>query len=325
MQKIKLKFILKPEIEKWVSDYFLTILKKHYNIELSDNPDFVITGSEDFRQVEYDCIRIVIIGENQRPDFNICDYAIGFDHIKFEDRYIRFPLYFLYEDTLNKALNKHLSNSIEITNEKTKFCNFIVSNGNADNIRELFFDQLSKYKKVDSGGRYRNNIGGPVNDKFDFQKKYKFSICFENSNTSGYLTEKIFQAFAAKTIPIYWGDINISKPITSGGSGINNKSFINLHDFSSFDQAIDYIKEVDSDSNLFFDMINQPVFIDDNHVEIYKIDLEKFLLNIFNQNTNLGYRRGFGQFRVGVETRFKRAIHLNSRKQLLNELLRNIF
>jgi hypothetical protein len=318
MQKIKLKFVLKPEIEKWVSDYFLNIISKHFEIVISDSPDYVITGSEDFRQVKYDCTRIVMIGENQRPDFNICDYAIGFDHIKFEDRYIRFPLYFLYDDTLNKALNKHLSNSFEITNEKTKFCNFIVSNGNADNIRELFFDELSKYKKVDSGGRYRNNIGGPVNDKLEFQNKYKFSICFENSSTSGYLTEKIFQAFAAKTIPIYWGDSNISKSINNGGSGINPKSFINLHEFPTFEDAINHIKLIDQDPNLFLNFLSEPVFIDENHIHIYKTKFEKFLLDIFSQDPQKAFRRGFGQFRLGIEERYKRSLYPNINMDLLS-------
>jgi len=325
MKKISIKFLLKSEINKWVSDYILNILKKHFIVELSDEPDFVFCGSEEHNQVKYDCVRIVMIGENQRPDFNICDYAIGFDHIQFEDRYMRFPLYFLYEDILEKATTKHISNSSEMFTNKSGFCNFVVSNANADDKRVQYFELLSKYKTVDSGGRFRNNIGGPVVDKLEFQKKYKFSICFENSSTSGYITEKIFQAFAAKTIPIYWGDINISKSINKGGSGINNKSFINLHDFESFEHSIQYIKEIDSDSSLFLDVINQPVFIDNNHLDIYKNNLEKFLLNIFSQNANSAFRRGFGQYRVGIETRLKKSIQLKSRKGLFNELFRNVF
>ena len=36
------------------------------------------------------------------------------------------------------------------------------NNINSDPVRDLFFRQLSKYRKVDSGGRHLNNIGGPV-------------------------------------------------------------------------------------------------------------------------------------------------------------------
>ena len=36
-------------------------------------------------------------------------------------------------------------------------------------------------------------------------KKYKFNICFENSSTPGYVTEKIIQSMYVNSIPIYWG------------------------------------------------------------------------------------------------------------------------
>lgn len=51
-------------------------------------------------------------------------------------------------------------------------------------------DALSQYKLVDSGGRHRNNVGGLVKDKYEFDLSYKFSIAFENSSYQEYLTEK---------------------------------------------------------------------------------------------------------------------------------------
>ena len=39
--------------------------------------------------------------------------------------------------------------------------------------------------------------------------QYKFVITFENSKTPGYMTEKIFNAFLAGSIPIYDGPPNI--------------------------------------------------------------------------------------------------------------------
>ena len=56
--------------------------------------------------------------------------------------------------------------------------------------RTRIFDLLSAYKPVASGGKWRNNVGGPMADKIAFQSKYRFVIAFENSSTSGYLTEK---------------------------------------------------------------------------------------------------------------------------------------
>ena len=42
-------------------------------------------------------------------------------------------------------------------------------------------------------------------DLIRFMNQYKFIICFENSNTAGYMTEKIFNVFHARSIPIYNG------------------------------------------------------------------------------------------------------------------------
>lgn len=42
-------------------------------------------------------------------------------------------------------------------------------------------------------------------------KQYRFCVCFENTHTTmGYITEKIFDVFAAGCIPIYWGPKNIT-------------------------------------------------------------------------------------------------------------------
>ena len=85
------------------------------------------------------------------------------------------------------------------------------------------FEELNKYKRVDSGGRYLNNIGRPegVRDKFAFQSEHKFSLTFENSAHLGYTTEKLLQGFSAGTIPIYWGDPAVE-------NCFNPKAFINI-------------------------------------------------------------------------------------------------
>ncbi|MFR8313282.1 MAG: hypothetical protein ACLVBP_13570 [Ruminococcus sp.] len=43
-------------------------------------------------------VRVFFTGENIAPDFQMCDYAIGFERLLFGDRYIRFPFYYgMYE------------------------------------------------------------------------------------------------------------------------------------------------------------------------------------------------------------------------------------
>ncbi|WP_281650799.1 glycosyltransferase family 10 [Helicobacter bilis] len=85
----------------------------------------------------------------------------------------------------------------------------MVSNNALTDKRDMFFEALSKYKRVDSGGRWKNNIGGNVDDKIEWLKSYKFNLCFENSSYPGYLTEKLFDAFLAGCVPIYWGDTSL--------------------------------------------------------------------------------------------------------------------
>ena len=83
------------------------------------------------------------------------------------------------------------------TGARKKFCNYVVSNYGANPMREQMFETLSRYKRVESGGRSRNNQpdGKPVADKLAFQQQCRFSLAFENAQTIGYCTEKILDAF----------------------------------------------------------------------------------------------------------------------------------
>lgn len=254
------------------------------NIEISDNPDYLFCGvSYDAERLKYNCARIMLTGENYIPDFNIVDYAVGFHYINFEDRYKRVPLYQFYENDYKLAINKHLEYNLD---EKIEFCNFVYSNGrDAMKERDEFFYLLSRYKKVDSGGRHLNNIGGkPVDDKFGFQKKYKFSIAFENASVNGYTTEKILQAFSAGTIPIYYGNPLIA-------SEFNPKAFINCHDFKSFEDVVERVKEIDNNDELFESYLKQPIFCDIEERQDPLREYREFIYNICSQKPEAAIRR----------------------------------
>ena len=67
---------------------FANFLKKYYDIEFSDKPDFLfysVVGNE--HKSYQDCVKIFYTGENILPNFNECDYALGFDYLEFGDRY----------------------------------------------------------------------------------------------------------------------------------------------------------------------------------------------------------------------------------------------
>jgi alpha(1,3/1,4) fucosyltransferase len=266
------------------NNFFTKILETKYDILISDNPDYLFHScfGKDF--LNYDCVRIFYTGENWgKPNFNLSDYALGFDYLSLDDRYLRFPHYFLYPEDYMLAKNKHLITEKAIE-EKVSFCNFIYSNPQPY-ARKLFFDLLSNYKKVDSGGRFRNNLGYRVENKLDFQRKYKFSMAFENITNEGYTTEKIVQAFAAQTIPIYWGNPSISKEF-------NPNSFINCHDFDSFEEVVKRIVEIDNDKELFSKILKEPIYLDDvKQDELGEKQLIKFLSPIFDSSYDLAFRR----------------------------------
>jgi len=155
-------------------------------------------------------------------------------------------------------------NSNDIQSRKEGFCSFVVSNATESEERINFFHELSKYKQVSSGGKYANNVGGPVENKRDFISKYLFNIAFENSSFPGYTTEKIAEPWLEGCIPIYWGDPEVTRDI-------NPDCFINMHDFDCFDAAIAHIKEVDASPELQTKYLSAP-FFKNNEVPEYLQD-----------------------------------------------------
>lgn len=231
---------------------FTDLLSEMYDVELSDQPDYLFYSVFGNEHLKYDnCIRIFYTGENQAPDFNICDYAMGYDHISFGDRYLRMPIYVHYTDKMEKMEVKHLRIDSEADSGRDGFCSFVYSNNSASQERNIFFEKLSAYRQVASGGRFMNNVGGPVADKLEFQGKYKFSIAFENTSHPGYTTEKIVDSFAAGTIPIYWGDPRIAETFNTG-------AFVNCHDYASLDDVVEAVKKIDQDDSLYRRMLHTP-------------------------------------------------------------------
>lgn len=260
---------------------FLNILSKKFEVVIADDPDFIFYADFGRSHINDDRVRIYYTSENLVPDFNVCDYAIGFHHICFEDRYLRSPIYglFRYRADYEWAKTKHVFSSADL-DSKDRFCNFVYSNPKAHGKRTEIFNFLGRYKKVDSAGKYLNNVGGPVRDKHRFQMRYRFSIAFENSSMSGYTTEKIVQASAARTIPIYWGDPNIDMYF-------NERAFINCHKYASFHEVLDRVIEIDTNPRLFESMLRELMLAS---TDIDHEDLEQFLWHILDRGER-NYRR----------------------------------
>ena len=260
------------------------LLSKRFELELVDKPDFLIYSCFGKEFLKYKCVRIFYTGENVRSNFNECDYAFSFDYPVTEKNY-RLPLYRLYLKVFEKLRSSKINVDINsIINEKRKFCNFLYSNPRAQE-RIEFFHKLQGYKQVDSGGRLMNNVGFFIEDKIDFFRQYKFTIAFENSSYPGYTTEKILHAFVANSIPIYWGNPLVAKDF-------NTKSFINCHEYDSFEEVIERIIEVDTHDDLYQEYLREPAFpgnVENKHVNEANI-LERFEIIFSNKNIELSAR-----------------------------------
>lgn len=245
--KVKINFTDFWQNFDYRDSFFWKFLSEKYDLEISEIPDVIFYGPFGQEHRKYNCIKIFHTGENIRPNFLECDFAFSFDFTP-EPKNYRFPLYAWYNE--HEKLLRNRVEGFDIRNKK--FCNFVYSNNKALE-RIDFFNKLSKYKKIDSGGKFLNNIGFQVQNKSEFISNYKFTICFENESSPGYTSEKIYDAMLANSIPIYWGNPLIH-------TEFNPKSFINVHDFSSFDEVIKRVMELDSNDDFYFEMLNEPFF-----------------------------------------------------------------
>ncbi|WP_139523785.1 glycosyltransferase family 10 domain-containing protein [Helicobacter pylori] len=259
------------------------ILSQRYTITLHQNPnkpsDLVFgspIGSARKILSYQNTKRVFYAGENEVPNFNLFDYAIGFDELDFRDRYLRMPLYYAslhykaqsvndttapykIKDNSLYALKKpshffkeNHPNLCAVVNDesdplKRGFASFVASNPNAPK-RNAFYDALNSIEPVTGGGAVKNTLGYNVKNKSEFLSQYKFNLCFENSQGYGYVTEKIIDAYFSHTIPIYWGSPSVAKDF-------NPKSFVNVCDFKDFDEAIDYVRYLHTHKNAYLDML----------------------------------------------------------------------
>jgi len=128
-------------------------------------------------------------------------------------------------------------------------------------------------------------------DSVHEKKPYKFSIAFENACHTGYNTEKIISSMLANTIPIYWGDNEISKYY-------NPESFINCNDYETFDDVVKKVIELDQDDEKYLNVLRRS-WKTDNQIQFLqtqKDNLIEFINHIFSQPVHKANRKPIGTF-----------------------------
>lgn len=114
-------------------------------------------------------------------------------------------------------------------------------------------DCFDFYGRLWQNSPYQDYVSfkGAIAHKTCILQKYKFLACFENSDiTSGYITEKIFDAFTAGTVPIYWGAPNIE-------SYIPPECFINMRKFPNYEELHKFLENITEETyNQYLAAIN---------------------------------------------------------------------
>ena len=227
--------------ENNIQNYFELIDKQCIDIFLPTHKDYIIVEEHEPADI---CIVGIQHTDNsllRENEFNIFlsleNFSAGRSHYQHFNKFGRFnnPMIklYIYNDicipkenvipVLYQRINyfnriKNNYNDLNIPFREKRFCLFTsrnLLNHNKHNILTALqklghIDTLDQYNHIIRNKSCYNSI-----ELLRIYNQYKFVIAFENSKTQGYITEKIFNVFLAKSIPIYDGDPNISDVINS--------------------------------------------------------------------------------------------------------------
>jgi hypothetical protein len=238
------------------------------NVSYIDNPheaDLIITSV--FGNVSTDPTKtIAYIGENIRPSFVGYNYSLSFDYDTYGGRNHRLPLWYArlawdgfeqkrrhdnhhnhgYEQLIDiKSLMRKRTLDIKA---KDKFCALIANN--PEGLRINLYNSISKYKQVDG---YGNMFNKPLRkSKFAILPEYKFCLCPENSVYDGYVTEKLIDAYAGLTVPIYSGTMSVM-------DDFNEHAYLNYMFSKNMEYFVSKIMMLSTDDRYYQEIYEQPL------------------------------------------------------------------
>tara|TARA_Y100000389_G_scaffold192924_1_gene221105 strand:+ start:2148 stop:3080 length:933 start_codon:yes stop_codon:yes gene_type:complete len=262
-------------IDSQFLDIFLPSHKQYTIVPENEVADICILGTQHTNNL--------LLRDNElNIFFTVENFSVGRNHYQHFNKFGRFnnPLIKLYiyndiciprENTIpamyqrikyfNKLLDPNSKlyynqvrenyNKLNTPFNMKKFCLFISQN-NLNHNKQIVLNQLSKLGNIDFLHNLANkNLKLKTSTCFNSIEllktfnQYKFVIAFENSNSQGYITEKIFNVFLAKSIPIYDGDPRISDVI-------NTNSFLQYDDL-----IIQKVQMLMNNEELYNNIINK--------------------------------------------------------------------
>lgn len=155
------------------------------------------------------------------------------------------------------AGNKSSRHPLELYSERVATIRWFERNAPADFDfygigwdRRRFAGPLKPFNRVDvlakAAARSWPSWRGATEDKLATLSEHRFTICYENAREiPGYVTEKLFDAFSAGTVPVYWGAPDISERVP-------RDCFIDRRDFQSHADMVDRLRTMDESEHLEF-------------------------------------------------------------------------
>ena len=189
----------------------------------------------------------------------LADLALGYDYFE-EPSYLRFPLWMLYmfpPDADEKTIRSRCEQlRFPDCHERNNFA-ALVARYDWYGTRTEIVDALSHIDKVSCPGSVRQNDDSLANAFHDnkelYLRQFYFNVCPENSNSFGYVTEKVFEAISAGCIPVYWGSMGDPEP------GILNKDAIIMWNMGGDNtKSLQMVEDLVSQPKRLDDFLRQP-------------------------------------------------------------------
>lgn len=213
-------------------------------------------------------------GDYKNKQMNIYLYN-HIDTINKQDNYIAIPTIHTYIHYYK--LNQHkIQPSIYTPFHKKRFCLMINKSGLNPEIQK-FRTEIEKIGIVEEISMYeniRNKSCYHAVELLNVFNQYKFIICYENSYTDGYVTEKIFNCFYARTIPIYKGS-----PVIK--NYINGQCFIDGRQ----DNCLAIVDRIKDDELAYNSYVNSEKISNYYKDEEYQEELVRFIEHKLESNS----------------------------------------
>lgn len=237
-------------IEKFIN-YFFKDINININNNISNSYDGIIYDIQEAYDIPNRKLNIMLCVENcshWKHYYHYNKYGnYGNDKIKLylynhinkiemNNKYLSIPIIYLQMNYFENFYN-NLKPSIYTSFECKKFC--LIATSLSDGYKNEIFDILSSIDKcdfIDTFNCIKNKSCYHDIELLNLFNQYKFVFIAENSINDGYITEKIFNAYFSRVIPIYFGSKQIN-------NYFNKTSFINMNDYKN-DNNIELIKSI---------------------------------------------------------------------------------